>query len=1300
MSRADWITGDPPAGLNIFLLEGTKTSLELVPSVRIAGVGLRFSGASRPIVDLDGFSIDAIEVNLYGEAGREGLGGGIRLKLDGLSVAPAGGGGDNGMANSLMTDVGSASGSSRPSFSPSFALQKHPGPTEELGITLRAGDPPGPWWLVIQRQLGPLYVERVGLNTTENDGTVTSISLLFSGQISLFGLTGAVDGLGITWKGGDVADLGNWAVDLNGIAVAAEMAGVSLSGGLLKFTEAGAVSYVGMLVGRFAAYGLSVFGGFTNDHGNASFFIFGGVNGPFGGPPMFFLTGIGGGLGINRGLKVPDDLSRFGEFPFIQALDPAASPPSDPMVRLRELSEYFPHRMGEFWFAAGISFTSFNLVDGVAVIAVSFGNGLEINLFGLARMALPRPGAAIVSIELALLAHFSTTEGVFLIKAQLTDNSWLLYEDVRLTGGFAFAIWWKGPLAGQFVLTMGGYHPDFPVPVGYPQVPRLGLVWQISDAIVIKGGSYFALTSEALMAGVDIEVSLDFGWVWAKVAFGAHGIVYFDPFWFEVMAYARISAGIDIDLPWPFGSLSFSISIGAKIKVWGPEFAGKAEFEIGPCTVPVEFGEKTRVEPETLPWDKFVTKYLEDAGNAAAKALSGITGRGTLPTATTSAKGAPTSDGTFALPFQVFAEFELTLTTTIPASHVDLGLGTPTPVALTLSNGAATGLGLAPMGAGSLTSTVRVSLERLDFQGHWQPDAAHLQALAGKSRIDRDHYPLGVWGSPKSLGSAPALPSTDVITAGNRVTLVAGITLNPVGPQIEYRRVVAGRRPLPLRATGATRAAFLKTSRDLDLPVPATSDAALTLARSTLFPAVLDVMAAGQHSALARASYRRDRVSPPRIGSLTDGLAKVNGDDGKRLPGEVATVKVPVARRPVVAALMTSGVGAAVRASGTTVADGRLKRRPAPTLESVKGRLGAHVPVVLRRAAAPGVVRGGTVLATTLPRTDVAGSTRTYAVGRVGSSLANGGGGPIVGGLGGLAGTTRPTPRRNSRAARADATGTRLRPGDLVVLRSPDAQIDVDAERRPSLAVDGSARIVTVTGRTVTGDSVVSGASVDLPVGTTLVAAHAGGSSFPAAAAGAPGTPSTVGWTSRSRVARLGSHVGVSSGCTLSVDVAGGSFQNASATGWCDADELVATAREIITRFSAPVTVIAVALTGQAPSSLTPADIEFIGATPALAADGTHRPPVAVVLGSTTVLVHQVVPDREQIAEGGVRVVVRSGGTWQVTGVLAAVDPEGGHTAYAERCARDGLDAVVGRLLATDGDGAQLTWIDAPRRQR
>ena len=76
---------------------------------------------------------------------------------------------------------------------------------------------------------------------------------------------------------------------------------------------------------------------------------------------------------------------------------------------------------------------------------VAFGGGFELALLGLARMALPRPQFALVSIELGLIARFSTSEGVMWIQAQLTDNSWLLHESVRLTGGFAFVMWFGGP---------------------------------------------------------------------------------------------------------------------------------------------------------------------------------------------------------------------------------------------------------------------------------------------------------------------------------------------------------------------------------------------------------------------------------------------------------------------------------------------------------------------------------------------------------------------------------------------------------------------------------------------------------------------------------------------------------------------------------------------------------------------------------------------------------------------------------------------------------------------------------------
>ncbi len=51
---------------------------------------------------------------------------------------------------------------------------------------------------------------------------------------------------------------------------------------------------------------------------------------------------------------------------------------------------------------------------------------------------------------------------------------------MRLTGGFAFETWWQGPNNGQFVITVGGYHPRFHHD-GYPVVPRVGLSWQPID---------------------------------------------------------------------------------------------------------------------------------------------------------------------------------------------------------------------------------------------------------------------------------------------------------------------------------------------------------------------------------------------------------------------------------------------------------------------------------------------------------------------------------------------------------------------------------------------------------------------------------------------------------------------------------------------------------------------------------------------------------------------------------------------------------------------------------------------------
>jgi hypothetical protein len=386
----------------------SATTPEFRPTLVVNGVGLRVGSANGPLVN-SVVTIESIALHVFAAFDLTGVtGGGAQLQIAGLALAPTGGG-QNGIAQNVMKDTGPTP--PKPAFSPSLAVQKHG--TAPVGVTLRAGDGDGPWWIAIRRGFGPLYLEQIGFGVGVVDHRIERISLLMDGSVSMFGISCAVDDLQITYIAGrgDFFNVNSWAIDLGGLAVSASMGGLTIAGGLLKQGVEPDVEYLGMLLARFGTYGITIFGGYgqgTDDGVRfTAFFAIGAINGPIGGPPCFFLTGIGGGFGINRQLKVPTDLSRFGDYPLIQALDIAAKP-QEPMDQLRALGQYYPMKRGTFWFAAGISFNCFALVDGIAVVAIQVGDGLDINLLGLARIALPRPQVAIVSIELALLVRFST----------------------------------------------------------------------------------------------------------------------------------------------------------------------------------------------------------------------------------------------------------------------------------------------------------------------------------------------------------------------------------------------------------------------------------------------------------------------------------------------------------------------------------------------------------------------------------------------------------------------------------------------------------------------------------------------------------------------------------------------------------------------------------------------------------------------------------------------------------------------------------------------------------------------------
>lgn len=1287
VQRPDGSTPSP--GLSLFLLDTGGPTPAIEPGIEIGGVGIRVGRTNGPLLDL-GLTLGSVAVHGYGSIGGATPGAGVQVQLSDLAVGVGGAGtGDNKVAEGVLRDAGTGSSKLAPAFSPAVAVQRHG--TGPVLVSVSAGDGAGPWWLSIQKGFGPVYIEQVGFGVTVEQQQLQRISLLLDGRVSLFGLTAAVDDLQLFYAvpgGGSIVDPRHWGVDLAGFAFGAEIAGVSLEGGLRKFAQGANVEYVGMLIGRFAAYGLSVYGGYGTGVGAdgvtyASFFAFGAVNGPIGGPPAFFITGIGGGLGINRELAIPTDMSRFGDFVFIKALDPAARPTGDPMAELQSVRAAFPMRQGEIWFAAGISFNSFTLVDGIAVLSIAVGDGVEIALLGLARMALPRPQLALVSIELGLVVRFSSSEGVLWIQAQLTDNSWLLHESVRLTGGFAFVTWYKGRYAGQFVLTMGGYHPHFHRD-GYPDVPRLGFRWAIDDNICIKGESYFALTSEALMAGGRLEASAEFGPAWAHIVFGADGIVYFDPFRFELDIYARISAGVTIDV-W-IGEITISISIGAELHLAGPKFHGTATFSVGPIGITVPFGDTEQNQKVYLDWAGFLRKYLEEGEPGRARAISAITGHGTLAPAA----GENTADGSAARPFVVYSEFELVVTTTVPTATFVAG-------PRQLGHGGAV-IGIAPMNVPNADTRLTLSLlDPVGLPGTDQIGNLQLAVSAGGG------FPIGVWGPPQPDDDRK-VPSGDVIKAIDGATFTATAALSGTLPTpVNYFQVEVGtRKPLPFVPEAAQRTTFITGAGALAAFVAAVPAGQETRTAQRW-------LAAGGASRLSTATFARDHIAPPLLGSLSEGfLPDLVGPVGTQVVEPPAAPPADLTVHPPLAiGLLAAEVAApAVAALSTSVSQfPDVTRAAGPDLTALRARTGIAVPVRLVRQAVAATPAGGTAVATgAVPLTRAARGSVAAVSGRLAAADAKGrltaltvaldpGPGPI--GVRHDAGTADPAApgsagRRpaspgpagvpTARRAADSAPGAQLlRPGELAVLQLPNAGWDTDAgAARPRLVLEGApGRVVALAhGGGVLADGPGTPDGRTVPVGTERLAVLAG-----------PPAVGVAGWHGGQQLAYVGWATAVVPGGTVHAEGAAiGRSRDRYRTGWMPGAELVDGATIVTTRFDAPVSAVAVLIDDplgtEAARGLV---LSLAGAQRPTGPDGEPRPPSVVAMGNRSALVYALLPDLVDRVPQPVSVGVATQAGWHLAGVLGLTGTAGD---LVGRLGRTGIDGVVRPLVEPAGGPA------------
>ena len=664
----NWIAASDPAlkdvvtdpGVLFYFVRYTAASSALAfhAKLQLNSVGVDFGGTNdRPLIDVKGFQVGKFEprvfLSLDFDSAAFQVGGAIECTSIGVPLGPTQISGLNGNSNpvaqNLLTSGSGAesgageAGTGTDAVNPTFSI--------DLGYVYDAQNPTTLYarlfsdqdqsggcatfiWIPIQRAFGPIQCRQVGFGW-ESEGPL--LDLGFDGSVSLAGLSLGLVHLKVGIPVTTPTDYSKYRLDLDGINISYKGGPVTISGGFLKtLTMVGSeevIVYTGQALLRAATFTLGAFGSYGLIGQNTpSLFIFAYLNTPLGGPPYFFVEGLAGGFGFNRSLDTPNRATDIFDFPFVAGvIDPNYFAGNDPDVALTKLANVSQPARGQYWLAAGLKFSSFQMIRSFALLTASFGADFELNLLGISTIELPvtvqggNSYTAIARAEMALLVAIRPSVGLLAVEAALSANSYVLDKECRLTGGFAFFVWFPpSSFSGDFVVTFGGYHPRYGKPEHYPDEPRVGLTWLLPQYnVTIRGGVYFALVPTAVMAGGYLDLQYRSGNLRAWFSAQADMLISWKPFYFDFFVGISVGASYKVDLG--FVSKTFSVELGAQLNLWGPPTGGKVRVSWWVISFTIHFG-PGKESKRVLQWPEFNESFLPQSSTSTVRLALGTFG--------------------------------------------------------------------------------------------------------------------------------------------------------------------------------------------------------------------------------------------------------------------------------------------------------------------------------------------------------------------------------------------------------------------------------------------------------------------------------------------------------------------------------------------------------------------------------------------------------------------------------------------------------------------------------------------------
>lgn len=264
----------------------------------------------------------------------------------------------------------------------------------------------------------------------------------------------------------------------------------------------------------------------------------------FGFPPIqlgfgFTLDTVGGIGGVNRTMSIDALHAGFMAHTLSSVLEPQNPIANAPQI-ISDIRNFFPVAVGRYLFGPllGLGWGTPTLISLTVGVILEVPDPIRLVILGLIDAGLPTADEALIELHIDILGVIDFGAKTLAIDGSLFDSRVLVYS---LAGDLALRVsWGDNP---NFVFTLGGFNPHFNTNgLNVPQLHRMSVSIGDGDNPRISANSYFAITSNSVQFGANVEAYASAG------GFSIHGYLGYDvliiisPFSFEF----DFSAGFDV----------------------------------------------------------------------------------------------------------------------------------------------------------------------------------------------------------------------------------------------------------------------------------------------------------------------------------------------------------------------------------------------------------------------------------------------------------------------------------------------------------------------------------------------------------------------------------------------------------------------------------------------------------------------------------------------------------------------------------------------------------------------------------